>query len=175
MDVANARDRDSPRGSGRALALIAVVLWGCRVDAEPQPTVRVQALLPVAAFGAAPDAARSSDPACERVEQEARKLDDSLPKQLDADTSALRVTARGCDLTLEYQLLTLAAVEVPPSGVLAMRDRVVSQLCADPAARSTLDRGGSFTNIYRDRARAHVGQFTVSDADCEQEMARSAR
>lgn len=104
---------------------------------------------------------------CELVEREARKLGAAMPRRLDADTAAIGVSARGCDLTLSYQLLNLAAADVAPGGVLAMRARVVGQLCADKAARATLERGGTFTNVYFDEANARIGQFAVSAQDCE--------
>lgn len=150
-----------------------LTLFGCRARPEPQPTTQVEALRPADA-ARAEDARHPAGPAdttaCDFVEREARKLDASFPRQLDADTAVTRVHARGCALTLEYQLLTLAASDVAPSGLLAMRERVTRQLCDDAAARATLERGGTFTNVYRDRARAHVGQFTVARGDCKGEL-----
>jgi hypothetical protein len=144
----------------RCTALVAA-LSSCRDEHEPPLSVRALPLQPVAAASAAP-----ADAACELVEREARKLGASLPKRLDEDTAATRVNASGCNLTLEYQLLTLTAAEVDPSGMHAMRGRVVGQLCTDPAARATLERGGTFTNVYNDQVGARIGHFTVKVRDC---------
>lgn len=143
----------------RCTALFAV-LCGCQSELEASRSVRIEALQPVAVSAAPADAA------CEFVEREARKLAASLPKQLDEDTAATRVGASGCNLTLEYQLLTLTAAEVDPSGMHAMRARVVGQLCSEPAARATLERGGTFTNVYNDQVGARIGHFTVKVRDC---------
>lgn len=143
----------------RSTALLAV-LCACRSEPEAPESVRVEALQPVAAPAAPADAA------CEFVEREARKLGASLPKRLDADTAATRVSASGCNLTLEYQLLTLSAAEVDPDGMHAMRGRVAQQLCSDAAARATLERGGTFTNVYSDQVGARIGHFTVKARDC---------
>jgi len=145
--------------STRCTAVFAA-LSGCQREHEAPRSVRIEALQPVAV------AAAPADAACEFVEREARKLGASLPKQLDEDTAATRVSASGCNLTLEYQLLTLTAAEVDPSGMHAMRGRVVGQLCTDPAARATLERGGTFTNVYNDQAGARIGHFTVKVRDC---------
>jgi len=146
------------RWSIRCAALIAA-LCGCQNEQEPLPNVRVETLRPVTVSAPA-------DAACEFVEREALKLGASLPKRLDEDTAATRVSASGCNLTLEYQLLTLSVAEVDPGGMHAMRGRVVEQLCTDPAARATLERGGTFTNVYNDRAGARIGHFTVKVRDC---------
>lgn len=122
--------------------------------------MRVEPLQPVTVSAARADAA------CDFVEREARKLGASLPKRLDEDTAATRVSASGCNLTLEYQMLTLTAAEVDPRGMHAMRGRVVSQLCSDPAARATLERGGTFTNVYNDQVGARIGHFSVKVRDC---------
>jgi hypothetical protein len=143
----------------RCMAAFAA-LCGCE-EQETQHTVRVAHALQPATLPAAP-----ADAACELVEREARKLGASLPKRLDEDTAATRVSASGCNLTLEYQLLTLTAAEVDPGGMHAMRGRVVGQLCTDPAARATLERGGTFTNVYNDQAGARIGHFTVKVRDC---------
>jgi hypothetical protein len=134
--------------------------WGCRAEPEAPPSVQIEALQPAVARVAPADAA------CELAEREARKLNASLPKRLDEDTAATRVSANGCNLTLEYQMLNLAAADVAPSGMQAMRGRVVGQLCNDPAARATLVRGGTFTNVYTDEAGAPIGRFTVRVRDC---------
>lgn len=149
----------------------ATLLCGCPAEPERPVSRRVEALLPGSALS---PVASPPDPRCEFVEREARKLDASLPRQLDADTAATRVTARGCDLTLEYQVLNLAAAEVAPSGMQVMRARVVAQLCTDTAARATLEHGGSFTNVYHDELRAQIGQFTVRRGDCAPPDARQA-
>ncbi len=138
-----------------------MALSSCRHENETAPSVQVQAL--TAAPVPAPAAA---DAACDFVEREARKLNASLPKRLDEDTAATSVSALGCDLTLEYQMLNLSAGDVAPSGMHAMRARVVEQLCADSAARATLERGGTFTNRYLDQSRAPIGHFTVRVRDC---------
>jgi len=145
------------------LVLWAMALAGCRAERELEVSTRIEALQPQAL---APSPPPPSDPECEFVEREARKLNASLPRQLDADTTATLVTARGCDLTLEYRISNLAASDVAPGGVLAMRGQVVEQLCDDLAARATLERGGTFTNVYYDEASARIGQFTVGARDC---------
>lgn len=138
-----------------------MALSGCRHEDATPTSVRVEAL----AARPAP-APAAGDAACEFVEREARKLNASLPKRLDEDTAATRVSALGCDLTLEYQMLNLSAHDVAPSGMHAMRARVVEQLCADTAARATLERGGTFTNLYLDQSRSPIGHFTVRVRDC---------
>jgi hypothetical protein len=161
MTVA-AREKGSLWLSWSARCLAAwMALSSCRQENETAPSVRVQALT------AAPvPAPKADDTACDFVEREARKLNASLPKRLDEDTAATRVSALGCDLTLEYQMLNLSAEDVSPSGLHAMRARVVEQLCADTAARATLERGGTFTNLYLDQSRAPIGHFTVRVRDC---------
>lgn len=148
---------------GSAILLSAALLSNCAVEPEAQVSTRVEALLPRLA-SAAP--AKPAEGPCELVEREARKLGASMPRALDEHTRVTAVTARGCALTLEYQILDLKAADVAPMGVAAMRERVVGQLCADAAALATLQRGGSFTNIYYDEARARIGEFTVAHADC---------
>jgi hypothetical protein len=153
------------RGSCELQRLLWVVIavLGCRAEPEAQLSTRIESLkvAPAVSPGVRPD-----DAACAFVEREAQKLGASMPRQLDADTAVTRVSARGCDLTLEYQLITLAASDVAPAGMLATRQRVAGQLCSDQAARATLERGGTFTNVYHDQSRVHVGQFTVSRDDC---------
>lgn len=143
--------------------LMALTLWSCRAEVEAPPMSRVAALTPASSLSEGP---REIDPACEFVEREARKLGASMPRRLDEDTAATRVSARGCELTLEYQMLNLSVSEVVPSGVYAMQTQVIEQLCGDTAARATLERGGAFTNVYKDRAGAPIGQFTVRARDC---------
>ena len=151
------------RCSRPRLLLAAIALSGCRAEPEPHVSTLVEALQPPAL---PPSPPRDDDAECEFVEREARKLNASLPRQLDADTAATRVTARGCALTLEYRISNLSASDVAPSGMLAMREQVVGQLCDDTAARATLERGGSFTNVYYDDASARIGEFTVGKGDC---------
>lgn len=126
-------------------------------------STRVEALQPEVPLPSSPPLGGAE---CEFVEREARKLNASLPRQLDADTAATRVTARGCELTLEYRISNLSVHDVAPAGMLAMREQVTAQLCADTAARATLERGGTFTNVYFDDASARIGQFTVGKGDC---------
>jgi hypothetical protein len=113
-----------------------------------------------------PPAAPMTGFPCPDVERQARELGAELPRQLDADTRATRVSARGCDLTLEYELVTLSAKDVSASGVRAMRAKVIDQLCSDPGALSVMQRGGRFTNVYYDRAREPITVFTVAADDC---------
>jgi hypothetical protein len=140
---------------------IPAPLLGCLAEPEPPPSTRVEALLPAPVEPQPP-----SDAACDFVEREARKLGASMPRRLDEDTAVTRVSARGCELTLEYQMLNLAARDVATNGMYAMRARVAEQLCVDPSARATLERGGAFTNVYRDQSRVPIGQFTVRLRDC---------
>jgi hypothetical protein len=90
----------------------------------------------------------------------------ALPRQLDADTRATRVSAQGCDLTLEYELVTLSAKDVLEPGMRAMRRQVTGQLCSDPGALGVMQRGGRFTNVYHDRVHEPIGVFTVAADDC---------
>jgi hypothetical protein len=108
----------------------------------------------------------AGESACPDVERQARELGAELPRQLDADTRATRVSTRGCDLTLEYELVTLSAKDVADSGMRAMRRRVIDQLCSDRGALSVMQRGGRFTNVYYDNAREPIGLFTVAADDC---------
>ena len=110
--------------------------------------------------------AREPSRVCPDVELQARAISATLPRVLDADTIATKVTAEGCDLTLEYQLVTLAALDVHERGVLAMRSRVAGQLCSDPGAIGVMQRGGRFTNVYYDGAQKRIGLFTVAADDC---------
>jgi len=103
---------------------------------------------------------------CPEVERQARELQALLPQQLDADTLATGVSSHGCDLTLEYQLLTLTAQDVTEKGLRAMRSRVSDQLCADRGALAVMHRGGRFTNIYYDRGHTQIGLFSVAAEDC---------
>jgi hypothetical protein len=148
-------------GWSLALGLLGCLGSGCRSEPETQLVTRVQAL------SVAPPADSPPLTPCSDAERQAEELGKSLPKQLDADTRATRVTARGCDLILEYELSTLSASEVAPGGVAAMRERVVEQLCADRGAQAVLQRGGTFTNVYYDRVHAPVGRFSVAAEDCE--------
>jgi hypothetical protein len=111
-------------------------------------------------------ARREASRLCPDVEQQARELGATLPRALDADTIATRVTAEGCDLTLEYQLVTLSARDVQERGLLVMRARVVDQLCGDSGALGVMQRGGRFTNVYYDGEHTRIGLFTVAADDC---------
>jgi hypothetical protein len=149
--------------------LFAVLLAvGCDAEKrEPELTTEVLALSapPLAAARPAPDIDWRRSP-CPDVERQARELGSELPRQLDADTRAARVSARGCDLTLEYELVTLSARDVVESGMRAMRGRVIDQLCSDVGALGVMQRGGRFTNVYYDRVREPIGVFTVGADDC---------
>lgn len=168
------------RTTGFALSALALAWLGCQT-AEPRErevVTQIAALEPLpapvatAAERAAdtvpdtPEPSHRSRSACPDVEQQARALGAALPRQLDADTRATRVTAQGCDLTLEYELVTLAASEVAEGGMRAMRGRVTDQLCSDTGALGVMQRGGRFTNVYYDRVHAPIGVFTVAADDC---------
>jgi hypothetical protein len=155
---------------GRAMA-VTLAIGGCRGAERPREIVtEVQALQPSATGVAAPEPEGGSvvEPmsVCPDVQEQARELGATLPQQLDPDTRATGVTARGCDLTLEYELVTLSAREVSESGLRAMRGQVTAQLCSDKGALGVMHRGGRFTNVYYDRARAPIGLFTVAADDC---------
>ena len=98
--------------------------------------------------------------------RQARELAEALPRRLDDDTLATAVTANGCDLTLEYQLVTLDAKDVTENGLSAMRSSVRGELCADRGALAVMQLGGRFTNVYYDRAHARIGLFSVAADDC---------
>lgn len=159
-------------GCGSLALLAGLALAGC----EREIVTRVEALKPVAL---APSAALTEEmfvrdevpqrppvTACSDVEKKARELGAALPRQLDADTRATRVTAKGCDLRLEYELLTLDAGDVSERGMRAMRHRVLDRLCSDKGALAVMQRGGRFTNVYYDRVQAPIGLFTVAADDC---------
>jgi hypothetical protein len=167
-----------PRRSGlRSLALLAgLALAGCNREPERELVTQVEALqprAPAATAGASKEARlrdavpeRSGPTVCAEVEEQARELAAALPRQLDADTRATRVTASGCDLRLEYELLTLAASDVSERGLRAMRQHVLDRLCSDKGALAVMQRGGRFTNVYYDRVQAPIGLFTVAADDC---------
>jgi hypothetical protein len=145
--------------------LLAVTPWCAACDVledERQLVTEVAALAPRTAT--APALPPRSP--CPDVERQARELAAELPRQLDADTRASRVTARGCDLTLEYQLVTLSAADIAESRMRAVRGRVIEQLCSDRGALGVMQRGGRFTNVYYDRASEPIGVFTVGADDC---------
>jgi hypothetical protein len=168
-------------GAGLCLLGCSTVL-ACESERQPAVVTLVQALSPAAT---SEDAARArSVPAvvsvaeqpslapCAEAERQARELSASLPQQLDADTRATRVTARGCDLTMEYELTTLRAADVAPGAVDAMQEQVIGQLCQDRGALAVLQRGGVFTNAYYDRVHAPIGHFSVAIEDCAGDEAR---
>jgi hypothetical protein len=145
------------------LALAWLSCAACQSKPEEQLVTQVQALTP-----AAPLAPVTTAPApCAEAERQARELGASLPRQLDEDTRATRVSAQGCHLTLEYELSTLEASEVAPGGVNAMREQLAEQLCEDRGALAVFNRGGTFTHVYYDRVHAPIGRFTVEARDCE--------
>lgn len=164
-------------GSLALLALLAgFALAGC--EREREIVTQVEALKPLAKSPAASatltedvfdrDEVPERPPvtACSDVEKKARELAAALPRQLDADTRATRVSAKGCDLRLEYELVTLDASEVSERGMRAMRRRVLDRLCSDKGALAVMQRGGRFTNVYFDRVQAPIGLFTVAADDC---------
>jgi hypothetical protein len=168
-------------GLGRCwLGLLAgLALAGCEREREREIVTRVAALTPLAPPPAGAEAGFSTEAhpaqdlperrpvtACSDVEKKASELAAVLPRQLDADTRATRVTATGCDLRLEYELLTLVAEEVSERGMRAMRSEVLDRLCADKGALAVMQRGGRFTNVYYDRMQAPIGLFTVAADDC---------
>ena len=112
------------------------------------------------------DAIDEANVYCRQVEQQARETHAGLPKRLDRDTSATRVVAYGCDVVLEYAMHDLNVEQVAPEGLRALRSEVVNKLCADGGARTVMDRGGSFTNVYRDQRSALIDQFTITAEDC---------
>ena len=172
------------RGSVRALAwLLALGAWGCERASQADPTglvTRIEALAPaprsepsVPAVAPTPapeelvrEAFELPPTRCPEVARQARELSEVLPRQLDGDTLATAVTANGCDLTLEYQLVTLDAKDVSEKGMTAMRSSVRSELCSDRGALAVMQEGGRFTNVYYDRTRARIGLFSVAADDC---------
>jgi hypothetical protein len=166
-------------GYGSLALLCGLALVGCDRQPEREIVTQVEALKPLAppasaegsalsvnAFGEDEVPERPPVTACSDVEKKARALASELPRQLDADTRATRVTAKGCDLRIEYELLTLAAREVSERGMRAMRHRVLDRLCTDKGALAVMQRGGRFTNVYYDREQTQIGLFTVAADDC---------
>lgn len=152
---------------------VTLAIGGCRASGAERSreiVTEVEALQPARVGLAAPelngDSVVEPPSVCPDVQEQARELGATLPQQLDADTRATGVTARGCDLTLEYELVTLSAREVSESGMRAMRGEVTARLCSDKGALGVMHRGGRFTNVYYDRARAPIGLFTVAADDC---------
>jgi hypothetical protein len=152
---------------------VLLVLLACRAretTPEVQLVTEVHALSPVPAdptlLPSDPLAPRPHSP-CHEVERQARELSVNLPRQLDTDTRLTAVTARACELRLEYELSTLITSEVAPDGVQAMRDHTIDQLCSDRGALAVFQQGGSFTQFYYDRTHAPIGHFTVSADDCD--------
>jgi hypothetical protein len=178
--------RASTSGSGRAarshrfrsLTVAALAAsWSAGCDAERRAeavlTTRVEALTPAprpelaaTPTDLAPDISELAPRRCPEVARQASELSATLPRELDPDTLATGVTADGCDLTIEYQLVTLDAKDVTEQGLRAMRGSVQGELCADRGALAVMQQGGRFTNIYYDRARARIGLFSVAADDC---------
>jgi hypothetical protein len=117
-----------------------------------------------------PDAIDEANEYCRQVEQQARETHAGLPKRLDRDTSATRVVAYGCDVVLEYVMHDLRAQDVSAEGVRALRVEVVKKLCSDGGARGVMNRGGSFTNVYRDQQSSLIDQFTIAAEDCTESL-----
>jgi hypothetical protein len=169
-----------PRFGCGSLAQLALLLGfalaGCAREREI--VTEVEALKPLATSPTASAALteelfnrdevpeRPAVTACSDVEKKARELAAALPRQLDADTRATHVSAKGCDLRLEYELVTLDASEVSERGMRAMRHRVLDRLCSDKGALAVMQRGGRFTNVYYDRVQAPIALFTVAADDC---------
>lgn len=159
---------------GRLAAAVGMALAfsGCRAshaEGSREVVTEVHALSPSAVSAAQQALEAEAEPiitVCPDVQEQARELGATLPRQLDADTRATRVTALGCDLTLEYELVTLSANDVSETGLRAMRGQVITQLCSDRGALGVMHRGGRFTNVYYDRARSPIGLFTVAADDC---------
>jgi hypothetical protein len=154
---------------GPCLFTLTLSCVACRTE----PTTEERALVTeVAQLSARPAAAVAPTPLaplrseCADVERQARELGADLPRQLDADTRATRVSARGCDLTLEYELVTVSARDVPEKNMSALRRRVKGQLCSDPGVLGVMRRGGRVTNVYYDRGREPIDLFTVAADDC---------
>ena len=153
---------------------IALGSWACETASPREPAALVTS---IAALAPAPreelsapapeelvrEAFELPPTRCPEVARQARELAEALPRRLDDDTLATAVTANGCDLTLEYQLVTLDAKDVTENGLSAMRSSVRGELCAD---RGALQLGGRFTNVYYDRAHARIGLFSVAADDC---------
>jgi hypothetical protein len=173
--------RHPRRWLASGVVLLGVGLGACQSRPEPERVLStsIAALSPTSAarlaaraidasvaLGGSESPIREPSRVCPDVELQARAISATLPRVLDADTIATKVTAEGCDLTLEYQLMTLAAQDVQERGVLAMRSRVVGQLCLDPGALGVMQRGGRFTNVYYDRTQVRIGLFTVAADDC---------
>jgi len=185
----------STLGSARAFAWrrhyttacvgFALAVFGCKTTSRAEPTAlvtQIEALSParsdvsVAAVPATAPAVAPEDlvreafeqtpTRCPEVARQARELSEALPRQLDPDTLATGVIANGCDLTLEYQLVTLDAKDVSEKGMLAVRSDVRDQLCSDHGALAVMQQGGRFTNVYYDRAHTRIGLFSVAADDC---------
>lgn len=162
-------------------AAVASTATACNLAPEPErelvthvealqpaqpPAPPARAALDDAAFELDEEPERPPVTRCSDVEHKARALAAELPRQLDADTRATKVTAQGCDLRLEYELSTLSVREVSERGLRAMRGRVLDGLCSDKGALAVMQRGGRFTNVYFDRDHVQIGLFTVAADDC---------
>jgi hypothetical protein len=160
---------------------LALGSWGCETSSPAEPASLVtsvaalapapRAELPAPAPATAPEelvreAFELPPTRCPEVARQARELSEGLPRRLDDDTLATAVTATGCDLTLEYQLVTLDAKDVSEKGMRAMRSSVRGELCSDRGALAVMQMGGRFTNVYYDRAHARIGLFSVAADDC---------
>ena len=161
MTRMNTRTLHMARAAGSTVWLLALA---CQI--EPSPSADIEVVTSVQALAPHPALMEPQRIVCPEVNRQARELGAMLPRQLDADTLALAVTAKGCDLTLEYQLTTLEAKDVTESGLRAVRLRVGEQLCTDRGALGVMQQGGRFTNIYYDKAKAPIGLFSVSAEDC---------
>lgn len=163
---------------------VALASWGCEASRaepaalvtsiealEPAPRAELSFITPTPAPATAAEervreAFELPPTRCPEVARQARELSEALPRRLDDDTLATAVTANGCDLTLEYQLVTLDAKDVSEKGMSAMRSSVRGELCSDRGALAVMQLGGRFTNVYYDRARARIGLFSVAADDC---------
>ena len=165
-----------------------IALAACDLGAKPERQIvtQVRALAPAAPgvkLAKAADRQRSADEeraaferddvperppvtACSDVEHKARALAAELPRQLDPDTRATAVSAKGCDLRFDYELSTLSARDVSERGMRAMRRQVLDRLCNDKGALAVMQRGGRITNVYTDREHEPIGLFTVAADDC---------
>lgn len=104
---------------------------------------------------------------CLQVQVITQRTGAAMPTRLDEDTLALAATASGCDVVLRYGLTTLALEQIAPTGLAAMREQVVAQLCSEAQARGVMEHNGSFTSVYEDKSGRSIGQFRVALPDCQ--------